>query len=126
MESAMLKDSRGGSRAAILLYIMAAVLVFYAVIKTVPVYMDYYAMDDEVAQQIHLSTINTDDVIMADLTHKVQELGLPVSPDDIKLEHDPDGSISIRIQWVCVVDYGYGIKREFPFDINASSKKRNS
>jgi hypothetical protein len=122
-ERELLMDSRGVSRIAVLMYVMAAVLVIYGLIKTVPVYMDYYAMDDEVAQQIHLSTINTDDVIMADLNRKVEELGLPVKPEDIKLEHSEDGSISIHIQWVSVVDYGYGFKREFPFDIDANSKK---
>jgi hypothetical protein len=119
----MLMDKRGVSRAAVLMYIVVAALAIYGLIKTVPVYMGYYALDDEVAQQIHLSTINTDDVIMADLTRKVEDLGLPIKPDDIKIEHEQDGSISIRIQWVSVVDYGYGFKREFPFDINANSKK---
>lgn len=112
----------GISRIAVLLYILVAAAVVYGVIKTVPPYMDFYAMDDEVAQQIHLSTINSDDVIMADLTSKVKELGLPVRPEDIILEHGPDG-LEIRMRWVTVVDYGYGFKRDFPFEIDASSRK---
>lgn len=119
----MSRYETGISRIAVLMYILVAALVVYGAIKTIPPYMDYYAMDDEVAQQIHLSTINSDDVIMNDLKGKVEELGLPIKQEDITLSHGTDGSLEIHLRWVQVVDYGYGFKRDFPFEINASSSK---
>jgi len=119
----MLKNNRGGSRVTTLLYIMVAIIAIYLVVKTVPPYMDYYALDDEVAQQLHLSSINSDEVIINDLASKAHELGLPITRDDVNLAHNEDGTVSIDIKWVATADYGYGFKRDFAFEINANTGK---
>ncbi len=117
-------DSRGGGKAALLLYILVGILAFYVLVKTVPPYMHYYALEDEVAQQIHLSSINNDEMIIGDLMNKVNDLGLPITNDDIQLIRKDDGSIEIKLSWTDEVDYGYGIKREFPFSIDDSNRKK--
>ena len=114
--------SKGGSRAAILLYLLVGIVAFYVVVKTIPVYMDYYAMEDEVTQQLQLSSINADDVILDDLTQKVNELELPVKPNDIRIFRHP-GGLSISVGWVSEVDYGYGFKRDFPFQIEGDTSR---
>lgn len=118
----MLKGNEGGSKIAVLLYLLVAILVIYAAIKTVPPYMDYYSMDDEVAQQLRTSTINTDEFIMEDLLKKAEELDLPLGKDDIVMTRDETNALSIDIKWTVVVDYGYGFKKEFPFELKSSTR----
>lgn len=119
----MVLGVKGGSRLTALIYIFISIFVIYAAIKTIPPYMDYYSMDDEVAQQLHLSTINSDDIILNDLAQKAADLELPISKDQIVLKRNGDGSLTIEMKWVKTVDYGYGFKRDFSFEINSNSKK---
>ena len=119
----MISEVKGGSTLTALIYILLSIFVIYAAVKTVPPYMDYYSMDDEVSQQLHLSTINSNDVILNDLAQKAADLELPISKDQIILSRNGDGSMSIQMKWVRTVDYGYGFKRDFPFEINTNSKK---
>lgn len=118
----MFNGNEGGSKLAVFVYLFVAILVIYAGIKTIPAYMDYYSMDDEVVQQLRTSTINNDDYIMEDLQKKAQELNLPLGKDDIIMTRDEANVLSIEIKWSVVVDYGYGFKKEFPFDIKTSAK----
>jgi hypothetical protein len=117
-------DSRGGGRAAILLYILVGILAFYVVLKTIPPYMHYYALDDEVGQQLHLASINDDNMIVGDLMDKINDLELPITADDIHIIRTEDGSVEIKLFWAEEVDYGYGIKREFRFSIDGSNRKK--
>lgn len=117
-------DSRGGGKAAILLYILVGILAAYVLVKTIPPYMHYYALDDEAAQQLHLSSINSDDMIIGDLMNKINDLGLPITNDDIHLIRKDDGSVEIKLSWAEEVDYGYGIKRVFLFSIDDSNRKK--
>ncbi len=119
----MVLGVKGGSRLTALIYIFISIFVIYAAIKTIPPYMDFYSMDDEVAQQLHLSTINSDDVILNDLAKKAADLELPITKDQIILKRNDDGSLTIEMSWARTVDYGYGFKRDFPFEINSNSKK---
>jgi len=118
----MLSDEKGGSKVAVLLYLMVAILVIYVLIKVIPPYMDYYSMDDEVTQELNMSQINSDDVITGDLYAKAQEIGLPINKDDIVLTRQ-GGKAAIEISWVMEVDFGYGIKRDFAFNISSGKKK---
>jgi hypothetical protein len=119
----MYLDERGGSRVATLLYLLVAILVFYVLFKVIPPYMAYYSMDDEVSQEIGMSSINPDEVIVKDLYEKAQELGLPIDQQDIKLTRDA-ASVTIDIQWVTEVDFGYGFKRDFAFEVKTSAKEK--
>jgi hypothetical protein len=116
-------NSRGGGKAAILLYILVGILAVYVLVKTIPPYMHYYSLDDEVAQQLHLSSINDNQMIIGDLMNKVNDLGLPITSEDIHLIRNADGSVEIKLSWAEEVDYGYGIKRVFPFSIDDSNRK---
>ena len=119
----MFMDERGGSKVTALIYVMVAIVVIYAAIKTVPAYMDYYSMEDEVRHQVHLSAINPDTVILSDLKKKAEELGIPLKEEDIALRRDPDGTFVISLKWTVDVDYGYGFRRLFDFDISSTSKE---
>jgi len=121
-DSNMFKGNHGGSKIAVLFYLLVSIIVIYAAIKTVPPYMDYYSMDDEVAQQLRTSTINSDDFIIEDLMKKAEELDLPLGKDDIIMSRDETNALSIDIKWAVVVDYGYGFKKEFPFELKSSTR----
>jgi hypothetical protein len=120
----MYLNERGGSRVATLLYLLVAILVVYVLFKVVPPYIAYYSMDDEVSQEIGMSSINPDEVIVKDLYEKAQELGLPIDQQDIKLTRDA-ASVTIDIQWVTEVDFGYGFKRDFEFEVKTSANKKS-
>ncbi len=116
-------DNRGGGKAATLLYILIGIVAIYALVKSVPPYMHYYTLDDEVAQQLSLSTIDSDEVIVGDLMKKIDDLGLPIKRSDISFVRNSDGSVEISFSWSEEVDYGYGIKRKFPFSIDSRNSK---
>ncbi|MGC2424384.1 MAG: hypothetical protein WA666_08545 [Nitrospirota bacterium] len=119
-------DIRGGGKAAILLYILVGTLAVYVLVKTVPSYMHYYSLEDEVTQQLNLSSINDDDIIIGDLMNKINDLGLPITKDDIDIIRKDNGSVEIKVSWTDEVDYGYGIKRDFLFSIDVSNHKKGN
>jgi len=117
----MLENNRGGSKISTLLYLLIATLVIYVVIKVVPPYRAYYAMEDEIAQQMQLSEINNQEVILNDIYQKAQELELPIQKEDISITKRDDGGLELTLHWDVEVDFGYGIKRSFPFEINSNN-----
>lgn len=116
-------ENHGGGRAATLLYILIGIVAIYAIVKTVPPYMHYYALNDEVAQQLNLSTIDSNDVITGDIMKKINDLGLPIKKEDIGFVRNSDGSAEIKLYWSEDVDYGYGIKKKFSFSIDSRNSK---
>ncbi|MBI5190445.1 MAG: hypothetical protein HZA22_07195 [Nitrospirae bacterium] len=117
----MALDERGGSTSSSLIYLLIATIIIYGVVKLVPPYMDYYAMEDEISQQLSLAQINTQDVIYNDLKLKMDELDIPVESDTITLSRDHKGTLTVDIYWTTTVDFGYGFVRDFPFEISVSS-----
>ena len=115
----MLNDSSGQSRISTLIYILVAILVIYVVIKLVPPYMRYYAMDDEVHQQLQMSKINDVKTIRYDLIDKARELDIPLDPDYMELTTE-GGHLRIYVAWVEEVDFGYGITRDLEFAIDTA------
>lgn len=119
----MVMDERGGSTSTSLIYLLVATLVIYGVIKLVPPYMDYYAMEDEVRQQASLAQINPQNVIYQDIKLKMDELEIPVEDDTITLTRTNDGSLTVEVYWVETVDFGYGFRKDFEFDISVNSSE---
>ena len=120
----MLFNAKGGSRITTLMYLLIISLAIYIVVKIVPVYYAYYSLEDEVRHQLHLALINPQDVILDDIYQKAQYLELPIKKEDITLTKDQvTGKVSISLKWAKQVDFGYGIKRDFPFEINANNKE---
>jgi len=113
-------SSRGEFRIGTLIYIIVALLIIYVTIMVVPPYMHYYAMDDEVEQQIKMSKINSADVIREDLMSKANELGIYIDPQYLEITYDDNRSITIYMAWAEEVDFGYGITRDFQFEINST------
>jgi hypothetical protein len=116
----MALSSRGESRIGTLIYILVAILVIYIVIKVVPPYMHYYAMDDEVEQQAKMSRINDADTIREDLMKKADELGIYIDPQFLNISYNDKHVITIDVAWAEEVDFGYGITRDFQFEIKTT------
>lgn len=121
----MFMDERGGTASATLVYLLIATMIIYGLIKLVPPYMDYYAMEDEIRQQVSLAQINTQDVIYNDIKLKFTELEIPVNEDTIRLNRSGDGVLSVDVRWTTTVDFGYGFKKDFPFEISVASKEKS-
>ena len=105
----------------LLLYLFVFIFLAYMAVKTVPAYMGYYSMDDEVAQQLRLSTLNSDEVIIKDLNEKASEHDIELDPDGISVTREEGGRVAISIKWTARIDYGYGFARSFPFVVEGNS-----
>lgn len=105
------------------MYLLVAVMVLYVVVKVIPPYMDYYAMEDEVTQQVKMAKINSPDVIQNDLLEKAKELEIYFEPDGFRMSFDNNNRFQVYMHWKTRVDFGYGFERYFEFEIDSSSVK---
>lgn len=112
---------RGEARISTLLYLLVAVLVIYVVVKVIPPYMQYYSMEDEVLQQVRMAKINPADTIRRDLLLKADEIEIDLDPADLELAYDTNGRLQVSVYWMTNVDFGYGINKDFEFNIDTSS-----
>ena len=120
----MFLNSKGGSRVTTLMYLLIISLAIYVVVKIVPVYYAYYSMEDEVKHQLNLALINPQDVILNDIFQRAHDLDLPINKEDIVLTKDSDtGKVTISLKWSEDIDFGYGIHRAFPFEVNVNNKE---
>lgn len=117
---------RGGSRISTLLYLLVAVLIIYVVVKVIPPYMQYYSMEDEILQQARMAKINPADTIRQDLLLKADELEIDLDPGNLELAYDTNGRLQVSMYWETTVDFGYGINKDFVFEIDTSSSDNNS
>jgi hypothetical protein len=115
--------SRGESGVSNLMYLLVAVMVIYVVVKVIPPYMDYYAMEDEVTQQVKMAKINSPDVIRNDLVQKARELEIKFEPDGFRMSYGNNDRLQVYMHWKTRVDFGYGIERYFEFEIDSAAVK---
>lgn len=113
----MIRNSSGQTKISTLLYLLVAIIVVYVVIKVLPPYMDYYAMEDEITQQAELAEINSDTIIRNDIISKANDL--EIVPDALVVTK-VNSRLSVYMSWSTNVDFGYGINRDFEFEIDTS------
>ena len=115
-------NSEGQSRPVVLFFIFIGIIVFYAALKTVPVYADYYLMKLEVENQVKDNDAQKDAVVN-NLVNKAGSYLMPISGKNITVWRDKSTkSLSVDVRWVTTVDYTNGIVIEFPFTIQASGR----
>jgi hypothetical protein len=99
-----LTDS-GAGRVKALLSILFLVFVVFAGVKIIPVYVNNYELDDYIREQTPywLTQRARADYIQKSILNKAQELGLPVSEDQVKVEA-PGSVVRVSIDYTVPVD----------------------
>jgi hypothetical protein len=85
--------------------IVFLVAVVYSGIKIIPVYVDTYELDDYIRQQnpFWVTQRASADAIRGNILAKAQDLGLPVSAEQVKVETG-GGRVAVNLDYTVPVD----------------------
>jgi hypothetical protein len=107
---AILRNEKGLSTIKLWIWLVIIIVVVYAGIKLLPMYIDFERMKDEMSVKASLAQILKDDEIRSSLAFKAKELELPLEGDDfIIMRDDEHHHMTIKADW--------DIEVHFPFDI---------
>jgi uncharacterized protein (UPF0333 family) len=95
----------GAGRTKALLSLVFLVIVIFVGIKVIPVYVNDYQLDDFVRQQTPywLTQRARADAIQKAVLDKAQDLGLPVTADNVKVEA-PGSLVNVSLDYTVPVD----------------------
>lgn len=100
---------RGGARAKLLLAIAFLAALIFSGVKIIPVFVNSAELQDAMRQEARFNfnpntgVSKSPDDIRADIAKKVQELGLPVKPDEIQVTRD-GSKVSISADYTISFD----------------------
>jgi hypothetical protein len=99
-----LTDS-GAGRFKALLAIAFLLIVVFVGIKTIPVYVNSYELDDYIREQTPywLTQRAHPEVIQKEILDKAQDLGLPVTADQVKVVA-PGSIVTVELDYTVPVD----------------------
>jgi hypothetical protein len=102
------------------LWLLVLFLVVHVAVKVIPVYMDYYRMEDEMKVKASVSQVLKDEEILKDLENKAKELDLPLTQDSFIVKRDTERrkmKISTKGGWNVEVTFLWGAYvRTFHFE----------
>ncbi len=95
----------GAGRTKAFLSIVFLIIVIFVGIKVIPVYVNDYQLDDYVRQQTPywLTQRARSDAIQKNVLDKAQELGLPVTADNVKVQA-PGSLVNVSLDYTVPVD----------------------
>lgn len=105
MGRARSEGEKGGARAKTLLTLVIVIVMVFAAIKIVPVYVTNYQLQDSMQEEATYASVNrkTPDQIRTDLTKKLDQLGIPVDGKDIEVTSF-SGNVKISLEYTIPVD----------------------
>lgn len=116
----ILANQNGASRFKVYLWFLILFLVVHVAVKLIPVYMDYYRMEDEMKAKASVSQVLKDEEILKDLENKAKELDLPLTQDSFVIKRDTERrkmKISTKGGWNVEVSFLWGAYvRTFHFE----------
>ncbi len=114
----LLRTEKGASRIAMLIWVVLLSVVIYVGYKLLPIYLDYWRMNDEMTTQASMAQVLKDDEILADLVKKAKELELPLGPENFVLNRDDEKHrMTIRTMWDVEIHFPYDVYvRNFHFE----------
>jgi hypothetical protein len=95
----------GAGRIKTVLSIVFLVFVIYSGIKIIPVYVNSYELDDYIREQTPywLTQRARPEVIQKSILDKAQDLGLPVTADQVQVEA-PGSIVTVNLDYTVPVD----------------------
>lgn len=106
----VLSREGGASRLKVFLWILALFVVVHIGIKLVPMYMDFWRMDDEIRIKAGSAQVLKDDEILNSLVTKAKDLDLPLGPQNFVIIRDEERHVMrIRTAWDVEVHFFWGV-----------------
>jgi hypothetical protein len=116
----ILANQSGASRFKVFLWLLVLFLVVHVGVKVIPIYMDYYRMEDEMKVKASVAQVLKDEEILKDLENKAKELDLPLTRDSFIVQRDTERrrmKISTKGGWDIEVSFLWGAYvRTFHFE----------
>ncbi len=99
------RAQQGEGRLKALVYLAILIMGVYVAIKVVPLYVDKYQLQDKMGEQARFAVVNryTDDQIKDNIFRTIQDLDIPATRDDVKVENTRAG-IEITVNYTVPVD----------------------
>ena len=100
------RSQRGEGRLKAIIYTVILVAAVFVAIKLVPPYVAEYQLQDKMNEQAKFAVVNrySEEQIRDILFKVIQDLDIPASRDDIKLNVTPHG-VSISVSYSVPVDF---------------------
>lgn len=116
----ILANQNGASRFKVFLWFLVLFLVVHVGVKVVPIYMDYFRMEDEMKVKASVAQVLKDEEILKDLENKAKDLDLPLTRDSFIVKRDTERrkmKISTKGGWDVEVTFLWGAYvRTFHFE----------
>jgi uncharacterized protein (UPF0333 family) len=112
----------GAGRIKAILSILFLIIVIFVGVKVIPVYVNDYELDDYVRQQtpFWLTQRASPDAILKNVLDKAQDLGLPVTADNVKVRA-PGSLVNVTLDYTVPVDL---LVATLPLHFSHSSENR--
>jgi hypothetical protein len=108
----ILLGNKGASRFAVFFWLLLLFIAVHIAVKLVPMYMDYWRMDDEIRAKIGTAQAAkpTDNELIVELAKKAKELDLPLGPENFSVIRDEDRhTLKISTAWDTEVHFLWGV-----------------
>jgi len=101
----MRNNNRGAGRVKAILSLAFVGIVIFCGIKIIPVYVNSYELDDYIRQQtpFWLTQRAGAPAIQRNILNKAQDLGLPVTPEQVVVQA-PGGRVTVSLDYTVPVD----------------------
>ena len=116
-------SERGGSKLQVLFALALTAALFVAGIRIIPVYISAFKLEDEVRNKCKFAPVErkSPEVVREELFKEAQDLGLPVSREQIQVSPIGGAGLKISIRYTVPVDLIL-FNINLPFDYTADSK----
>jgi len=100
------RAQRGEGRLKALIYTAILIIAIFVAVKTVPLYVAEYQLKDKMSEQARFAIVNryTNDQIKDNIFRTIQDLDIPATRDDVKVQSTNHG-LSISVEYTVPVDF---------------------
>ena len=100
------RSQRGEGRLKAIIYTVILISAVYAAVKIVPAYVAEYQLNDKITEQARFAVVNhyTEDQIRDIIFKVIQDLDIPATREDIKVQNTNHG-VMISVNYSVPVDF---------------------
>ena len=100
------RSQRGEGKLKAIIYTVILVAAVYAAVKVVPVYVAEYQLNDKISEQARFAVVNhySEDQVRDIIFKVIQDLDIPASREDIKVQNTSHG-VMISVNYSVPVDF---------------------
>ena len=100
------RSQRGEGKLKAIIYTVILVAAVFAAVKVVPVYVAEYQLNDKISEQARFAVVNhySEDQVRDIIFKVIQDLDIPASREDIKVQNTTHG-VMISVNYSVPVDF---------------------